>query len=337
MQRRGFLTAGTWCLDRNLTVDRWPREDTVATVTGLELSGGGNGCNFACDLRRLDPSVPVWTRGVLGDDREGDYLRQVAFDHGIGDGLVTLPGIQTQVTDAYQSQVSGQRTHILIPGAASHLSPDHISVEDCSAQFFHLGLPGIHPVMDGPWQNEPNGWVATLKRARAVGMETNMELVTVAPERLREIVIPCLPHLSTLVVNDFEIGAITGVDTLRDGETDRAACEEAARIACGMGAMELVVVHFTRGAVLVQRNVEGAMFVPSVRVPEEAIRGANGAGDAFAAGFFLGLHRDAPYADCLRLGHAAAATSLTGLGTYSAVESAGDCLARADAWGWREA
>lgn len=335
MERRGVLTAGTWCVDRNLTVDRWPREDSVARVTGLQLSGGGNGCNFACGLRRLDPTVPVDTQGVIGDDADGAYLRGVAAEHGIGDGLTELPGVQTQVTDAYQSEASGLRTHILIPGAADHLSPDHFDFSTTSAQYLHLGLPGIHKTMDAPWGEDANGWVTTLKRARAAGLETNMELVTVDPDRLRAIVRPCLDHLTMLVVNDFEIGAITGMPTVADGETDIGTCEVAARIACGLGGIRLAVVHFTQGALLVRRDRDAAVHAASVKIPESAIKGANGAGDAFAAGFFLGLIRGLPDRDALRLGHASAATSLTGLGTYSAIDSAESCMERANAWGWR--
>lgn len=337
MERKGFLTAGTWCLDRNMTIDGWPREDTVGVVTGIELSGGGNGCNFACDMARLDPTVPLETQGIVGNDAAGSFLRQVCRDYGMDpDGLKVLADAQTMTTDAYQSTASGQRTHILTPGTANVLTPDHFDFSVTSARFLHLGLPGIHPVMDAPWGDDPNGWVTVLRCARAEGLETDMELVTIAPERLRAIVAPCLPYLSALVVNDFEIGAITGVGTIHEGRTLVDGVKAAARAALGQGAMDVVVVHFTMGAVLVRRG-GAAIHVPSVDLPESAIVGANGAGDAFSAGFFYGLHSGWDDADCLRMAHAAAAQSLTGLGTYTAMKSADVCLARAEARGWRSA
>ena len=42
--RIGFLTAGTFCLDRNITVDAWPEEDRVTTVRAVERAGGGSAC-----------------------------------------------------------------------------------------------------------------------------------------------------------------------------------------------------------------------------------------------------------------------------------------------------
>ena len=52
------------------------------------------------------------------------------------------------------------------------------------------------------------------------------------------------------------------------------------------------------------------MWQPSLRVPAADIRGAAGAGDAFAAGVLFGVHEDWPVAESLRLGVSAAAASL---------------------------
>jgi sugar/nucleoside kinase (ribokinase family) len=100
--------------------------------------------------------------------------------------------------------------------------------------------------------------------------------------------------------------------------------------------MELVVVHFPQGAVLVARDGE-VIHLPSVAVPDAERKGANGAGDAFAAGFFYGRHEGWARADCLRMGHAAAAACLRAAETYASVESARACLELAERWGWRAA
>ncbi len=214
------------------------------------------------------------------------------------------------------------------------MTPEHFDFSATTARFLHLGLPGIHPRMDGPWGADENGWVTVLKAARKAGLETNLELVSTSPETLRATILPCLPHLSTLVCNDFEIGALAGTETVHHGETDRAAVEAAARAVLEKGAMALVVVHFTTGAVLVDRSGT-AVFAASVMVPPEQHHGANGAGDAFCAGFFYGRHMGWTYDECLRMGHATSAACLRAPGTYEAVASAAECRALADAWGWR--
>lgn len=335
-ERSGFLTAGTFCLDRNITVDTWPEEDRVTTVRSVERSGGGSACNFAIDMRKLDPTVPVEVQTLVGADAEGDFLVSVAEAHGIDTrGFTRTAQATTQTTDAYHSLASGQRTHIAFLGTAPLMTPDQFDLSTTRARVLHLGLPSLHAQMDGPWGGDANGWVTVLKRARSVGLETNLELVSTPAEALRETILPCLPHLTTLVCNDFEIGALASAATVADGVTDIAAVEEAARRVLEIGAMELVAVHFTAGAVLVTRD-GAAVFAPSVRVPPEAQHGANGAGDAFAAGFFYGRHRGWSAERSLRMGHATAAASLRMPGTYDAVESADKVLALAERWGWRD-
>jgi len=335
MKRTGFLTAGTFCLDRNITVDAWPQEDMVATVRAVTRSGGGSACNFAIDMRKLDPSVPVATQTLVGADADGDFLVAEAARHGIDTaGFARTDAAHSQLTDAYTSAATGRRTHILFEGTAPLISPEHFGFAATNARFLHLGLPGIHPKMDAPRGADANGWVTVLKAAQKAGLETNLELVSTAPEKLRAAILPCLPHLTTLVCNDFEIGALAEIDTVVTGTTDRIAVEAAATHALEKGAMELVVVHFTGGAVLVDR-FGAAVFAPSVNVPPKEHHGANGAGDAFCAGFFYGRHKGWGYADCLRMGHATSAACLRAPGTYEAVVSAAECLALADGWGWR--
>lgn len=333
--RSGFITAGTFCLDRNIAIDVWPSEDMIGTAQEMRMSGGGSACNFAIDMLKLDPTVPVTTQTLVGADADGDFLIAEAARFGIDTAAFTRTDrARTQVTDAYYSVASGRRTHIVFEGTARLMNPDHFDFSATTARFLHLGLPGIHPAMDGPWQGEANGWVAVLKKARAAGLETNLELVSVGEARLRDAILPCLPHLTTLVCNDFEIGALAGCSTVKNGETDGAAVESAARRILSQGAMDLVAVHFTTGAVLVARD--GAVIrAPSVAVPADAIKGANGAGDAFAAGFFYGRHKGCDNLACLRMGHATSAACLRAPGTYDAVESAAECLELAERWGWR--
>ncbi|MGI9491608.1 MAG: PfkB family carbohydrate kinase, partial [Geminicoccaceae bacterium] len=199
----------------------------------------------------------------------------------------------------------------------------------------HLGIIGVHKILDGPWQGEANGWVSLLKTAREAGLETNLELAGRAPEKLAAITRPCLPYLDLLIVNDYEIGAITGLTTIRDEKTDPDACIEAAKAALSLGSMRLVVVHFPTGAVVAARD-GNVVTRSSVQVPNDVIVGANGAGDAFAAGFVYGLHEDWLIDDALSLAHAAAAASLRGMSTTAAVEPWRACLDLAKDWGWRD-
>lgn len=335
--RRGIVTGGTWCVDRNRLLPSWPREDAACEILSDESHGGGSGCNLAIDIRKLDPAMPVETIGLVGDDREGHFLFEQADLHGIGRvQLAMTPDAVTHFADAYTSRGSGRRTHIFFAGASGLLTPDHFDMAATTGRILHLGLPGAHRRMDAAWGEDANGWVTVLRRAREAGLQTNLELASIEAGRLAPLVLPCLPHLDLLVVNDTEIGLIAGQTTVEDARTDVAACIEAARLTLSRGAMRVVVVHFPLGAVAVTR--EGAVLAqPSVAIPASEVAGSNGAGDAFAAGFLYGHHEGWPVQRSLQLAHASAATSLRHLSTTGALEPWQACLDRAAGWGLRAA
>lgn len=336
-QRRGFITGGTWCVDNNRMVTHWPGEDGHAQFIEEERHGGGSGCNFALNIKRLDSTIPVETITIVGDDELGRFLRSLAKDAGVGHAQMHVTAnASTQWTDAFVSKASGRRTHIFNSGASLSLTPDHFDFSSTNARYLHLGLPGMHQHLDGPWQDDANGWVTVLKRARAAGLKTNMELASIDAEQLAKLVRPCLAHLDLIVVNDSEIGALSGITTLPGGVTDIAACQRAARHVLENGAMEIVVVHCPVIAIAVTRD--GKVFTkPSTQIPRELVAGANGAGDAFAAGMLYGVHEGWSVDDALTLAHASAAASLRSLSTTGAVEPWRKCLALANEWGWRKA
>jgi sugar/nucleoside kinase (ribokinase family) len=335
-ERAGFVTGGTWCVDRNKLLAYWPGEDGLVEIESVEQRGGGSACNFAVDVRKLDPAMPVETIGLIGDDDDGRLLVAEADAYGIEHRqLQATRDSATQYTDAYGSRRSGRRTHIYYAGTAALLTPDHFDFSHTRGRVLHLGLPGVHRRMDAAWGDDANGWVTTLRRARAAGLATNMELASIAPERIAALVRPCLPHLDTLIVNDHEIGALAGLATVREGSTDVAACEQAVLAVLERGPMALVVAHFPLGAVAATRGGT-VLRQPSVRVPPEQIAAANGAGDAFAAGTMYGLHQGWPAAEALALGRATAAASLRALSTTGSVGPWRDCLALAERWGLRE-
>jgi sugar/nucleoside kinase (ribokinase family) len=335
-ERHGIVTAGTWCVDRNKLLDFWPGEDVAVEILEVETRGGGSACNLAIDIRKLDPDLPVETIGLVGEDDDGRFLANEADAHGIDRAqMQTTAAAPTQYTDAYASRRSGKRTHIYYQGTAALLTPDHFDVERTRGRILHLGLPGVHRRMDGPWEDDASGWVTVLKRARAAGLETNLELVSVDRARIADLARPCLPHLDLLVANEVEIGAIAGETTVRDGVTDVEACIRAARKVLAEGSMRVVVAHFPRGAVAVTHE-GGLVQHPSVRVPPDAVASANGAGDAFAAGCLYGHHQGWSVEDSLALAHATAAASLRAISTTGAVESWRACLELAERWGWRD-
>lgn len=329
----GVVCAGSIVVDVGKIIEAYPPLDHITTIEDVSLSTGGPGLNMAVDLRALGATFPLAILGAVGDDQHGAFVLDECARLDIdATGVVRLPGVATSFTDAMVERVGGRRTffhHIgangRFDGAASALP---------AAKILHVGAPGLHPLMDAP-AAAGNGWSELLRRARAAGLHTNMELVSLAPERLVAVATPCLPHLSSIVVNELEAGALTGIDAPvpgPEGPVDWEALEAMARglVERGVG---LAVVHFPAGSVAA--SADGVHRLGSVRLPREQVRSTTGAGDAFAAGVLFGLHEGWAVEECLRLAAASAAACVRGQNTSDGIVPAAECLAEAESWGYR--
>ena len=325
-KRRGFICGGSWVVDRIKLVDQWPDQERLARITATDQQGGGSAHNFGVDIRKLDATMPVDAIGLLGDDADGHFLFEKAREIGIDTSqLHRTDAAATSYTDVMSVTGTGKRTFFHDVGANELLTPDHFDFSGTTCRVLHLGLLGLHRHLDNPWSGDPNGWVTILKNARSAGLETNIELVSIEGDRVRQICLPCLPYLDTLIVNDHEIGGLSAMPTIIDGRTDRSLCREAAQAVLDEGSMRLVAVHYPEGAVCVTR--EGEVFEsPSLFVPPEAIGSTVGAGDAFAAGMLWALHAGWPVEHALQLAHAVAASSLRSQTTVGSVEDVDSCL-----------
>jgi sugar/nucleoside kinase (ribokinase family) len=318
-------------------INVWPEEEHTAFIIAEEQQCGGSGANASIDLKLLGAPFPVDAIGLVGDDDDGRFLRGVCEAAGVGSSQLRVSAtLHTSHTFVMTARPTGRRTFFHHQGTHALLTPDHFDFGQTGAAILHLGLPGELDTMDAPWQGEPSGWVAVLRKARSAGLKTNMEFAPIPHGALAPLARACLPHLDYLIINDAEAGEVAGVPTVLRGTADAAACEAAALAIRQESPAELIVVHFPLGAIAVTRD--GTITrKPSVRVPQEAIVGSVGAGDAFAAGMLLGIHEDWALDRSLALAHATAAASLRALTTTGAVESWQSCLKLADAWGWREA
>ncbi|MFK8082348.1 MAG: carbohydrate kinase family protein [Granulosicoccus sp.] len=325
MQRQGFICAGCWTVDRIKLIDQWPVEEQLARITMVERQGGGSAYNVGLDICKLDPSMPVATIGLLGNDEDGDFLYEQAsrFNLDISQ-LHRTDKSATSYTDVMTVRDTGKRTFFHYPGANDHLTPAHFDFSGCGQRILHLGLLSLHKRLDQMSENGMHGWATILQQARSCGIQTSIEMVSIDPAVNRKLALPCLQYLDYLIVNDHEIGAIAERQTLVDGVTDVQQCIEAAQQALTLGSMKLVAVHYPDGAVCITR--EGDISVTrSLRVPQSMIKSSVGAGDAFVAGFLYAIHENKPLSEALELAHATAACSLRDMTTTGAVESVAQC------------
>lgn len=334
MARHGIICGGSICIDVNKVIDRLPPAEHVATMLSETPDSGGPGFNMAVNLALLGARFPLELVGVIGDDDYGQLAQAICARHGIGAaGLAVLPGQRTSYTDVMIEQPTGRRTFFYLPGVNALLAPGHFDLTRTRARIFHFGAPGVHELMDRATAHG-NGFSEVLAQARELGLRTNMELVCVAAETIRALTVPCLPYLNSIVINELEAAAVTGLDVMDGGTADLDRVEAAGRALLRMGVQDLVVIHFPAGGIAVAKDGR-SWRQASVRVPPADIKSSNGAGDAFASGILLGLHEGWPVEDSLRLAVCVAAVSLRSYSTSGSILPAAECLAYGEAAGFR--
>jgi len=195
-----------------------------------------------------------------------------------------------------------------------------------------VGAAGLHKYAD-----KSNQWVELLKRAQALGIHTNMEMVYLTPVRTRELVLPCLPHLTSLVINESEAAALLDTDLKVESpnsHVDWETLEGAASSLMSLGVNQLAVIHTPAGAVAADSR-GNTWRQGSVKVPQDRIKGTTGAGDAFAAGVLFGFHENWTVAESLLLAVAAAAQNIQSEFSAAGISPADETLALTAALGHR--
>ena len=149
-ERRGVLSAGTWCVDFNKSIARWPDEDTSNEVFAIDRQNGGSGSNMALDLKRLDPELPVEAMGVVGDDDLGRFLFAECDARGVDrTALRAAPGGATMSVDAFNVATNGRRTHFYHQGVAAEMTPDDFDFSSIRRENSASRIAG-RPQGDGP-------------------------------------------------------------------------------------------------------------------------------------------------------------------------------------------
>ncbi len=328
------MAGGNFITDYVKVIDAWPEQDTLATIRSESMSNGGGPYNILKNISRLESSIPLEACGLVGEDANGQWILDDCTASGIDTTQLQRTGkASTSYTDAMTVESTGRRTFFHQRGTNALLKPDHFDFSKTNAHVFNLGFLMLLDTLDEVDANGETGASKILRAAKAQGLMTTVDCVSTPHPNFREIVLAAAREADVLFLNEFEIGQAIE----RDVPPGRAGMESA--------AVELLsllddspihaVLHSAHGAVVA--GPEGiAATKGSVQVPSDRISGATGAGDAFAAGYILGLHEGEEISNCLRYAVAVAAMSLTDATPSGGIRGLQDCLKEADGYGHRE-
>ncbi len=325
--RNGILCGGNWIIDHVKMIDTFPAQDALASILDQSKGTGGAAYNVLIDLSKLKAPFPLSGVGLVGDDDDGKTIRGDCERFGIdASQLRTTADAPTSFTDVMTVRSTGRRTFFHMRGANSLLAEEHFDFESSTARIFHLGYVLLLDALDELADDGTTGAARVLRRAREQGFKTSLDVVSEDSDRFAALVVPALPHVDYLIVNEFEASRSTGIDVTVDGEISMERASEAARRLLELGVHELVAIHFPEGALARTGSGEEARQ-GSVCIPAKDIVGTAGAGDAFAAGMLFGLHEGRELQECLRMAVCAAASNLSDATCTDGIRPLDECLA----------
>jgi len=276
---------------------RLPLPGELQLVEDMLLSTGCCAANAAMDLARLGTRVAV--AGKVGNDFFAGFVRQELEAKG-----VDVTGIRQSATAPTASTVilpvAGQdRRYIHAVGANAELRVDDIDLDQVArARVLYVGGYLLFPGF------EPAGLAQLFRFARDCGIQTVLDVAGPKAEQGLELLAPVLPFTDVFLPNQDEAAILTGErDTWRQAE-----------IFLEQGAQTAVI---TRGAEGVLVRAQTAAFSAEA-LPIEFVDGS-GAGDAFDAGYIVGLLEGWDLERTVAFASAVGASACTRLGTTPGV------------------
>jgi sugar/nucleoside kinase (ribokinase family) len=333
--RAGILAAGNWIVDHIKIVDVYPMEQSLANIKREFVSNGGAPFNVLKDLSRLGADFPLRAFGLIGDDHDAQWIREECKRYRVNtDGLRSIPGVHTSYTDVMTVEATGRRTFFHQRGANARFSAEDVDVRTSKEKLFHLGYLLLLDELDRVDANGTTGAARLLKAAKESGLKTSVDTVSEDSNRFKGVIVPSLPYVDYLFINEFEASRCAGIDLSHD-PPEQSSLRTAASRLLNHGVKEWVLIHFPRGVFALSRGGE-EIVQGAVKLPPGGVVSTVGAGDAFAAGTLWGIHEDWDMERSIRLGVCAAAACLQEIGCSDGIKSHQECTAMGDSHTFHE-
>ena len=298
-------------------VSHVPPGQHLALLDEIRITVAGTAAGTAIDLAKL--GADVIAIGAIGNDEPGDFLVSTYAKYGVETRYLSRKdGVQTS-SSMLLIRPNGERPALHVVGANGELGWDDIDLEVVgSADFLHMGGTSLLPKLDG----EPTRRL--LEHARSRGVTTTFDLVAIDRPDLLSLIEPCLPYVDYFMPGFEEAVMMCGL-------TDRL---DVIRFFLDRGAGHTVFKMGGAGSSIAWLDGGDVreIRIPALKVP---VVDSTGCGDAYCAGFIVGLANGWDLERAGRLGTAAAGLVIQGLGSDAGIvdlRQTVDFMEQAEAW-----
>jgi ribokinase len=283
-----ICVVGSINLDLTFRVPRLPRLGETVAATAVQQGFGGKGANQAVAAARLGASVTFI--GRVGDDAFGRQSLDNFRSRGIDTNFVRTDASRSTGMASIYVDDAANNSIVVALGANAGVTADDVRSAAAVLSQADAVVCQLETPLDAA--------VEAFRLARAAGVRTilNPAPAVALPDELLRLSDLCVP-------NETELELLTG---------QCGGVESAAKVLQSRGPQAVVVTLGAAGALVLQEAVEK---VAAWRV--DAID-PTGAGDVFVAALAVFLAEGLTLREAARRANAAAAISVTRLGTQTA-------------------
>lgn len=310
-ERKGIALAGNILTDNVKTVNDYPKQGMLANILSVSRSVGGCVPNTAIDIAKIDRSVPLYALGKIGDDEHGRYVISKLQKYGIDTGKIAVSAKSTTSFSDVMSLPTGERTFFHARGANAEFSPDDIDLSSLSARMLHIGYILLLDSFDKPDPEYGTVMARFLHGVKERGIETSIDMVSDSTADYKKAIVPALKYTDYAIINEIECCGIWGLEPYKgDGVLDIPTVKKAMTLTAECGVSKKVIVHAKSAGICLDVKSGEFTAVGSLKLPQSAVKGSVGAGDAFCAGCLYGLYEGFDDKSLLEFASAAAACNL---------------------------
>ncbi len=278
-----------------------PEGQNVALLDEIRITVAGTAAGTSNDLAKL--GAEVYAMGAIGEDELGNFLIYTMQGHNVDTAsLVRKPGVQTSAT-MLPIRPNGERPALHVTGANGELTFEDLNLDViANADYLHMGGASLLPKFDG------KPMAKALKFAKEHGVITTFDQVAVQRSDLKDIITVCMPYVDYFMPGFEETIMMCGL-------TDR---QDIIKFFLDAGAKHTVFKMGAEGSSIayMEDGQIREIRVPALKVP---VVDSTGCGDAYCAGFIMGLSMGWDLEKSARLGTAAGGLVIQGLGSDAGI------------------
>jgi sugar/nucleoside kinase (ribokinase family) len=239
--------------------------------------------------------------GGVGADLMGDWVLKRLQHFGVDTSTMQQQEGWKTSSSIVTTRRDGSRPALHMRGATADFYVDDVMMNQViDAKVVHIGGIGLMKKMDGGRNAE------LMKRAKQNGAVTTVDIFAGSKDDMPAVAM-VLPHTDYFMPSIEEAQALTGLEDMG----------EMARHFIGLGVKCCVFTLGGDGAYY--HHADGSVFkIPAFDI---AVKCTCGCGDAFNAGFAVGLNKGLDPQMTVRFAQATSALNATGLGSQAGVES----------------